>query len=83
MNMPMEQKTLYKIWEGKETSFQKELVENYFWNGGNHFQLEDVLWGSQHDNQVVPPLEEPEGEVCSIHDTMEVEKPRIAMVLIL
>jgi hypothetical protein len=28
-------------------------------------------------------LEEPEGEVCSIHDTMEVEKPRIAMVLIL
>jgi hypothetical protein len=32
---------------------------------------------------VVPPLEEPEGDVCSIHDTMEVEKPRMAMVLIL
>jgi len=32
---------------------------------------------------VVPPLEEPEGEVCSIHDTMEVEKPRMTMVLIL
>ena len=32
---------------------------------------------------VVPPLEEPEGEVCSVHDTMEVEKPRMAMVLIL
>jgi hypothetical protein len=32
---------------------------------------------------VVPPLEEPEGEVCSIHDTIEVEKPRMAMVLIL
>jgi hypothetical protein len=33
--------------------------------------------------KVVPPLEEPEGEVCSIHDIMEVEKPRMAMVLIL
>jgi hypothetical protein len=32
---------------------------------------------------LVPPLEEPEGEVCSIHDTIEVEKPRMAMVLIL
>ena len=32
---------------------------------------------------VVPPLEEPEGEVCSIHDTVEVEKPGMAMVLIL
>jgi len=32
---------------------------------------------------VVPPLEEPEGEVCSIHGIMEVEKPRITMVLIL
>jgi len=32
---------------------------------------------------VVPPLEEPEGEICSIHDTIEVEKPKIAMVLIL
>jgi hypothetical protein len=32
---------------------------------------------------VVQPLEEPEGEVCSIHNTMEVEKPRMAMVLIL
>jgi len=32
---------------------------------------------------VVPPLEEPEGEICSVHDTMEVEKPRMAMVLIL
>jgi hypothetical protein len=32
---------------------------------------------------VVPPLEEPEREVCSIHDTMEVEKPRMTMVLIL
>jgi hypothetical protein len=32
---------------------------------------------------VVPPLVEPEGEVCSIHDTVEVEKPGMAMVLIL
>jgi hypothetical protein len=32
---------------------------------------------------VVPPLEEPEGEVYSIHDTVEVEKPGMAMVLIL
>ena len=32
---------------------------------------------------IVPPLEEPKGEVCSIHNTMEVEKPRMAMVLIL
>jgi len=32
---------------------------------------------------VVPSLEEPEGEVCSIHDSIEVEKPRMAMVLIL
>jgi hypothetical protein len=33
--------------------------------------------------KVVPPLEESEEEVCSINDTMEVEKPRMAMVLIL
>jgi len=33
--------------------------------------------------KIVPPLEELEGEVCSIHDTMEVEKPRMAMILIL
>jgi len=33
--------------------------------------------------KVVPPLEESEGEVYSIHDTMEVEKPRMAMLLIL
>jgi hypothetical protein len=32
---------------------------------------------------VVPLLEELEGEVCSIHDTIEVEKPRMTMVLIL
>jgi hypothetical protein len=32
---------------------------------------------------VVPPLEELEGDVCSIHGIMEVEKPRMAMVLIL
>jgi hypothetical protein len=32
---------------------------------------------------VVPPLEEPEGKVYSIRGTMEVEKPRMAMVLIL
>jgi hypothetical protein len=32
---------------------------------------------------VVPPLEEPGGEVCSIHGIIEVEKPRMAMVLIL
>ena len=32
---------------------------------------------------VVPSLEEPEGKICSIHDTIEVEKPKIAMVLIL
>jgi hypothetical protein len=32
---------------------------------------------------IVLPLEEPEGEVCSIHDTMKVEKPRMVMVLIL
>ena len=32
---------------------------------------------------VVPSLEEPEGEVCSIHDTIEVEKPRMTLVLIL
>jgi len=31
MNIPMEQKNLYRKWEGKETSFKKELVENYFW----------------------------------------------------
>jgi hypothetical protein len=43
-NISMEQKTLYRKWEGKETSFQKELVENYFLNGGKHFQSEDVLW---------------------------------------
>jgi len=32
---------------------------------------------------IVPPLEEPKGEVCSIHGIMEVEKPRMAVVLIL
>jgi hypothetical protein len=32
---------------------------------------------------VVPPLEELERKVCSIRGTMEVEKPRMAMVLIL
>ena len=32
---------------------------------------------------VIPPLEELEGEVCSIHVIMEVEKPRITMVWIL
>jgi len=52
----MEQKILYKIWEGKITSFQKELVENYFLNRGNHFQPEDVLWGSQHDNHSSPTI---------------------------
>jgi hypothetical protein len=31
----------------------------------------------------VPPLKEPEGEICSIHDIVEVEKPRMAMILIL
>jgi len=31
----------------------------------------------------VPPLKEPEGEICSIHGTVEVEKPRMAMILIL
>jgi len=31
----------------------------------------------------VPPLEEPEGEICCIHGTVEVEKPRMAMILIL
>jgi hypothetical protein len=56
MNIPMEQKTLYRKWEGKETSFQKELVENYFWNRGNHFQPEDVLWGSRHDNHSSPTI---------------------------
>jgi hypothetical protein len=33
--------------------------------------------------KVVPPMEEPEGKVCSIHSTIEVKKPRMAMVLIL
>ena len=32
---------------------------------------------------VVPPLEELEGEVCSIHIIVEVEKPRMTMVWIL
>jgi hypothetical protein len=32
---------------------------------------------------VIPPLEEPDGKVCSIHCIMEVEKPRMAMVVIL
>jgi len=32
---------------------------------------------------VVPLFEEPEGKVFSIHCIMEVEKPRIAMVVIL
>ena len=31
----------------------------------------------------VPPLKEPEGEICSIHGTVEVEKPRMTMMLIL
>jgi len=34
-------------------------------------------------SKIVPPLEEPEGKVCSIHDTMKVEKLRMVMVLIL
>jgi hypothetical protein len=29
---------------------------------------------------IVPPLEEPKGEVCSIHGIIEVEKPRMAVV---
>jgi hypothetical protein len=33
--------------------------------------------------KIVPPLEELEGEVCSIHAIMEVKKPRMATVLIL
>jgi hypothetical protein len=32
---------------------------------------------------IVPPLEELKGEVCSIHGIMEVEKLRMAVVLIL
>jgi hypothetical protein len=32
---------------------------------------------------IVPPLEEPKGEVCSIHGIMEIEKPRVVVVLIL
>jgi hypothetical protein len=31
----------------------------------------------------VPPLKEPEGEICSIHGTVEVEKPRMTLILIL
>jgi hypothetical protein len=31
----------------------------------------------------VPPLKEPEGEICSIHGIVEVEEPRMAMILIL
>ena len=31
----------------------------------------------------VSPLKEPEGEICSIHGTVEVEEPRMAMILIL
>ena len=33
--------------------------------------------------KILPPLEEPKREICSIHDIMEVEKARMAMVLIL
>jgi hypothetical protein len=32
---------------------------------------------------IVPSLEEPKGEVCSIHGIMEIEKPRMVVVLIL
>jgi hypothetical protein len=31
----------------------------------------------------VPPLKEPKGEICSIHGIVEVEKPIMAMILIL
>ena len=47
MNIPMEQKILYRKWKGKKTSFLKEKVENFVWNGDIHFQPGDGLWGSQ------------------------------------
>jgi hypothetical protein len=33
--------------------------------------------------EIVPPLEEPEGEVCSIDVTVKIKEPRVAMILIL
>ena len=62
MSIPVEQKTLYRKWEGKRTSFQKEWVGNVVWKVGNHCRPKDDLGGSQYDNQNSPTIGGTKGE---------------------